>query len=231
MRPRPAGTGTRQSTRGPRGATIRRHATAIAVGAPVTARQGAGQPAVTSDRTLVVIAGDPEVAVALRERLDRAYVTVRDVDVESAPGGLDACLPWPWMVVGSVPEPGDAVLRTLRHHPILVCWLGPAPPDLPTHARRFDRFSGLAAAAVDALAAQVAGMRLAIGSGIALPGGALSRNAELEALVCNHPAPFALPPTRFRSAQRTLRDSHLGCRVASSATGVTLTLQPGRVAP
>nr|MDQ2959808.1 hypothetical protein [Candidatus Dormibacteraeota bacterium] len=167
---------------------------------PVTVGVRLGAAPSVRERALVVIGSDGEVAVALRERLDRARVTVVDAAPADALAALRACRPWPWMVVGTVSEPGQDVVADLRHRPILVLWLGQPPAGTPRHVRAFTRFSDLAGAAVGALAAEVAGIRLSIGSGVLLPNGEQHHNPELEALVSAHPHPFRLPRARFRTA-------------------------------
>jgi hypothetical protein len=163
-----------------------------------------GALAPESDRALVVVAPDGELAVGLRESLGRAWVVVKDARPDEAWTAVASCRPWPWMVVGAVPELPPQVAAVLDHHPVLVLWLGPAPSRLPAHSRGFSRFSMLAAAAALALDEEVAGMRLAVGAGVQLPGGRISRSAELQALVSAHPAGFALPVDTFHSAARTL---------------------------
>ena len=156
------------------------------------------------DRALFVLAPDGELAVGLRERLDRARVVVKDARPEEAPAMLASCRPWPWMVIGAVAEPPPEVTPALIRRPIIVCWLGPMPPGLPAHGRGYSRFSVLADAVEQALGREVAGMRLAVGAGVHLPGGRITSSAELQALVSAHPAGFDLPLAAFRSAGRAL---------------------------
>lgn len=156
------------------------------------------------DRALVVISADGELAVGLREHLDRVRVVVKDARPAEAGSALESCRPWPWMVVGNVTELASDVQSVLARHPVLVLWLGPLPRDLPPHARGLSRYSMLAGAASHALDGEVAGMRLAIGMGVELPGGRISRSASLQALVSAYPAGFDLPLMSFRSAARIL---------------------------
>lgn len=158
-----------------------------------------------SDRALVVISPDGEPAVGLRERLDRGRVVIKDARPWEARAALTSCRPWPWMVIGSVPELPDGVAELLDGHPVLVLWLGPAPQRLPAHSRSFPRFSALAVAAGEALEQEVGGMRLATGAGVLMPGKrGCSRNPELQALVSAHPGGFDLQLESFRSAARAL---------------------------
>jgi hypothetical protein len=156
-----------------------------------------------SDRALIVLAADGELAVGLREELSRAWVVVKDARPAEVWTAVASCRPWPWMLIGAVPElpPGGA---PMLRHPTLLYWLGPIPAGLPPHRRGFSRFTELATAVGEALDREVGGMRLAVGVGVQLPGGRVSDSAELQALVSADPAGFDLPLSRFRSANRLL---------------------------
>lgn len=157
-----------------------------------------------SARAILVIAATGELAVALRERIDRGLAVVRDVRPGEMSEGLGACRPWPWMVVGEVAQVSATVRATLCARPVLVFWRGAPPDGLPKHVRRFPSFSGLADAVAQALGASVAGLRLAPGVGVELPDGRISRSLELQALVGAHPHPFHLPRRAFGSGGRAL---------------------------
>jgi len=157
------------------------------------------------DRALVVISPDGELAVGLRERLGRGAVVIKDARPGEARLAVASCRPWPWMVIGAVPEVPEGIAEVLTSRPALVLWLEPVPPGLPAHRRSFPRFSALAAAASQALTNEVGGMRLAPGAGVLLPGiQGVSRNPELQALVSLHPAGFDLQLRTFRLAGRAL---------------------------
>jgi hypothetical protein len=164
------------------------------------------------DRALLVLSRDGELAVGLRERLERARVVVKDARPDEALTAVGSCRPWPWMLVGDVAELPPGVEAAAARHPILVLWLGPPPRVLPAHVRSFSRFSELADSAGRALDAEVDGMRLAIGAGVELPGGRLARSASLQALVSAHPAGFNLPLVTFTSAARALLGSAVRLR-------------------
>ena len=164
------------------------------------------------DRAMVVLSGDGELAVGLRERLDRTSVTVKDARAEEAESAMASCLPWPWAVVGAVPELPERAAEMTGLHPTLVLWLGPVPAGLPAHHRRFTRFSELAGAVEQALEQEVAGMRMSPGAGVRLPSGRLCTSGELQALVSAHPHGFALPASCFRSAARALVRADLPLR-------------------
>lgn len=164
-----------------------------------------------SDRTLLVLAGDGELAVALREQLDGGLILIKDARPGEAEHALASCRPWPWMLVGALPALPARVADSLRR-PVLVIWYGPSPLSLPTHARRFARFPQLLDAVRSALAGEVAGIRLAAGSGVDLPSGTHSRSAELQALVSAGSSGFDLPLATFRSAARVLARGRVPAR-------------------
>jgi len=156
------------------------------------------------NRTLVTVAPDGELAVGIRESVDRAWVVIKDARPEEAGSAVTSCLPWPWMVVGAGCELPGEIASVLALHPVIPLWLGAEPSGLPAHRRGFSRFSTLVAAIRLALAGEVGGMRLAAGAGVELPGGGISGNAELQALIAAHPSGFDLPLETFRAATRTL---------------------------
>jgi hypothetical protein len=156
-----------------------------------------------SERSLVVIDRGGELAVALRDRLDPALVVIKHAYPGEAPGVLRSCRPWPWMVVGVAPElpmEVDAVLGK----PVLAAWFGDRPAGLPPHARSFLRFADLVRWVDESLRSEVAGMHLAIGSGVDLPGGGHVRSAALEALISAGRSGLHLPLPSFRGAARAV---------------------------
>lgn len=155
-------------------------------------------------RTILVVGDEGEVAVALRDKVDRSYALIKDIRPAEMHDGFATCIPWPWMVVGSIANLPDGTADLFRDRPILVYWRGPAPNDLPGHTRSFDKFSDLATAVLTALTQEVAGMKMAIGLGVDLPDGDFARSAELQALVAGHPHAFDVPLDAFRSAARVL---------------------------
>lgn len=170
-------------------------------------------------RSVVVIADDGELAVALRGCVAREYALVRDVRPDEALAAMSACTPWPWMVAGAVDRLDAGAAAMLRRSPILTMWLGTPPDGLPAHARAFSRFRDLAAAVREALAARVAGMGLAVGHGVALPDGSVADAAALEALIAAYPAPLDLPLEAFRGAARLVRRRGVGWRPARGPGG------------
>ncbi len=173
------------------------------------------------ERTALVVGDDPELAVALRDRLDRAYVTVREVRTSEALVAVRACAPWPWMLIGDGAVPAEAVAE-LSGKPVLVVWRGEPPPGLPAHAVGAQRFAEVAAAVERALSAEVLGMRLAVGDGVVMPDGMHAGSAALEALVAAHPRPLFAATHHFRSAERTLSAHGVPLRPGRHGGGIAL---------
>jgi hypothetical protein len=168
---------------------------------------------------VLVISEDPELSVALRDRLDRAYVTVREVRAAEAEKAVRGCRPCPWMVVGAGSEVPDAVLPLLARRPTLLLWRGAPPRGLPPHTRGLERFSDLAAVAEAAISAEVGGMRLAPGGGITMPDAELATSAALEALVASHPRPVFAPARHFRNVAAALESHGVALRLARTGAG------------
>ncbi len=172
-------------------------------------------------RTLLAISDNGEIAVSIRDMVDRSYLVVRDVRPNEAEEGFHASLPWPWMVVGTTPTIPESIRNLMSHNPVLIAWYGaPLPEGLPSHAVALPTFRDLIGYINDCLEAQMAGMHLAIGLGVELPDGQLARSAELQALLSLAPASFDIPMTAFRSAQRILLAHHIEASVnRDPATG------------
>ncbi|HUZ69533.1 MAG TPA: hypothetical protein VMU65_07455 [Candidatus Saccharimonadales bacterium] len=161
-------------------------------------------------RSIVVITTDGELAVAIRETVPAGIAVVRDARPDDAAEVAGACLPWPWMVVGSTASLTPELASMLQTRPVLTLWLGAAPAGLPSHTARFDRHTPLLAAVEDACGAKVGDMRLAPGSGVDLGDGTLLRGATLDALIGAYPRGFALPSRTFRSAGAALARADAG---------------------
>jgi hypothetical protein len=197
--------------------TIRAHGLPLTVLTPPNASFPTAQ-----GRTILVLGGDPELATALRDRLDRAYVTVIEAGPADALGAMRSCRPWPWMAIGAGRAPGAEVVAEISRSPVLVVWRGAHPVGLPAHSIAATRFSEVVGAVEAALHADVGGVRLDIGGGLAMPGGAHSGNATLEALVAAHPRPLFLTPAHLRSAVRALSVHRVPLRPVRLAGGAVV---------
>ena len=155
-------------------------------------------------RAILVVTVDGELAVAVRERVPRGMAVVRDAREADADDIATACLPWPWMVVGSAVTVPSGLASIIRDRPVLTLWLGAPPAGLPGHARMFDRPAALLDAVALACCARVGELRLAPGNGVELRDGIMLRGATLEALVAAYPASIAVPARTSRSIAAAL---------------------------
>lgn len=167
----------------------------------------------------MLVIGDAELAVALRERLPRAYVTVVQLRTAEVAAAVPGFRPRPWLVIGSAPAMPDTVIRVLAQNPMLLFWRGHPPAGLPAHTRRFDLFSELASATELAVNAHVGGVRLAPGDGLTMPDGRHAGCAVLEALVGSHPRPLFVPGRCLRAATTVLQAHCVALRVDRTGAG------------
>ncbi len=170
-------------------------------------------------RTVLVVGEDPELPVALRDRLDRTYVTVSEISpTDAVLRGRDR----PWMVVGTGTAVAKPVLEMLAGGASLVMWRGSIPAGLPTHARSFERFSDLVEAIQGALGARVAGMRLAPGDGVTMPDGRHAANRTLEILVASHPHPVVAAARPLRGVAALLSSHRVPLHLERDRGGARL---------
>ena len=162
-------------------------------------------------RSIVVITTDGELAVAVRETVPAGIAVVRDARPDDAAEVAAACLPWPWMVVGSTDSVTPELALLLRTRPVLTLWLGVGAGGSSRHMQCVSTATRHCSRAVSrACTATVGGMRLAPGSGVELDDGALLRGATLDALVGAYPGGFALPSRTFRSVSAALSRAGAG---------------------
>ncbi len=170
-------------------------------------------------RTVLVIGEDAELAVALRDQLDRAYVTVCEVRPPEAEAAIRGCRPWPWMVVGTEAAVPAAALKLLAGRPTLVVWRGSPPPGLSTNARVVELFSELVETAQAAVGGTAGGMRLAPGGGVTMPDGRHVISPALEALVAIHPRGLFAAARHFRGVSDALESRGVPLRLARRGRG------------
>ena len=70
-------------------------------------------------RAILVVTVDGELAVAVRDAVPGGMAVVRDARSDDADDIAAACLPWPWMVVGSAVALTPALASVLRNRPVL----------------------------------------------------------------------------------------------------------------
>jgi hypothetical protein len=195
---------------------------------PAVLSRVAGRAALAAEgRLLLALGDDPELATALRDRLDRAFLTILEVRAGEQLAAIDACRPWPWMVVGSGAGVDPGVVAELAGRPSLVVWRGTAPSGLPAHTSLVTRFSDVVALVTTALGAEVAGIRLAVGGGVTAPDGEHVASAALESLVAGHPRPLQLAPHQVRAVSRTLLAHGVPLTPVRVAGGVVLARADG----
>lgn len=157
-------------------------------------------------RTLLVVSDRPHPWAFLRDRLPGDLVAVAWTRPDAAGAAAAGLGSPPWMLAGTGTAPA-AGLEAFRGRLFACRWIGPAPPGLPAPPVAREDWREVAADAERALAACLAGLRLAPGGGLVLPGGGfLPRLPELEALLSAHPdgLPAGVPDRRVRERMRRL---------------------------
>jgi hypothetical protein len=172
-------------------------------------------------RSIVVVSADGELAVAIRDRVDRELALVRDVRPDEALLAARACTPWPWLVVGGAGKAPADFAALLSRKPVIVLWHGKLAAGLPHHARSYHDVSDLLDAVDVAARHSVGGMRLAAHVGVLMPDGSTVRSPSLQALLSHHPRGFALGSQSFRSAARALSSHRVEWRPAQRRDGET----------
>jgi hypothetical protein len=173
-------------------------------------------------RTLLVVAEQPQLWAAIRDRLDPALALVRSARPADLGEVWERADPWPWLVVGAAREVPEALPELLAGRPIPVLWLrrpeGPLPPASHVHPT----WSSLAARLDGLAGACVFGLRFAPRRGIRTQDhDRIAQAPELEGLMAAHPG--GLP--RFedvRRARRAIARYELPCRLAADARTVRL---------
>jgi hypothetical protein len=172
-------------------------------------------------RTLVVVAEQPQLWAAIRDRLDPSLALVRNARPARLPEVWSRADPWPWLVVGAAREVPERLCALVADHPIPVLWLhqpeGVLPPGSVVHPS-WNRLAG----ELDALStAPVFGLRFAARRGVRADGGPVLQAPELEGLMAAHPR--GLPVFEgVQRVQRTIDRHALACQV--QLTGETVRL-------
>ena len=161
-------------------------------------------------RTLVVVAEQPQLWAAIRDRLDPALALVRN----ARPAQLDEVWaradPWPWLVVGAAREVPPGLLHLVAGLPIPVLWLRSPDGTLPRSAVVHPSWNRLAGE-LDALSTvPVFGLQFAPRRGVCTNGGRVVQAPELEGLMAAHPR--GLPGfAGVQRAQRAIERHSLPC--------------------
>jgi hypothetical protein len=158
-------------------------------------------------RTLVVIAEQPQLWAAIRDRLDPSLALVRNARPSQLADVWARADPWPWLVVGAAREVPDDLTELVADRPIPVLWLrepeGALPPCSFVHPS-WNRLAG----ELDALSSTpVFGLRFAPRRGVRSDGRPVVQAPELEGLMAAHPR--GLPA--FSGLTRVLRTIERHC--------------------
>jgi len=163
-------------------------------------------------RTLVVVAEQPQLWAAIRDRLDPSLALVRNARPTQLEEVWTRADPWPWLVVGAAREVPETLGALIADRPIPVLWLrepeGPLPASAVVHPS-WNRLAG----ELDALSTTpVFGLSFAPRRGVRANGGAVVQAPELEGLMAAHPR--GLPPFGgVQRLQRTIERHGLPCLV------------------
>jgi len=172
-------------------------------------------------RTLVVIAEQPALWAAIRDRLEPTLALVRNARPAQLGDVWSRADPWPWLVVGAAREVPATLPRLIADRPIPVLWLRQPDGVLPAGTIVHPSWNRLAGE-LDALSvAPVFQLQFAPRRGIRTNGGPVVQSPELEGLMAAHPR--GLP--QFDGVQRLQRaiDRHsLPCRLEVDGQGVRL---------
>ncbi|MDQ6771410.1 MAG: hypothetical protein M3024_00225 [Candidatus Dormibacteraeota bacterium] len=178
-------------------------------------------------RTVLAVTDLPHAWALLRDRIDPAMAAVLWARPEQLAGAVAGLETGPWVLAGDVSELPEAALEALRGRLFAVHWVGQHPPGLTFEPVRHDTWPGLATEVERLTHVLLAGLRLAPGCGLALPGGVfLGRTAPLEGLLAAHPDGLAIADGRrlgraVRGAMAAVERHGLPVRVVR---------EPGRIA-
>jgi hypothetical protein len=177
-----------------------------------------------------VVAEQPQLWAAIRDRLDPSLALVRNARPAQLEDVWSRADPWPWLVVGAAREVPEQLARLLADRPIPVLWLRPPAGVLPPGCAVHPSWNRLAGE-LDALSlAPVFGLRFAPRRGVRAATGPVVQAPELEGLMAAHPR--GLPPfTGVHRVQRTIDRHALPCQLDVDGELVRLRAAPEPAAP
>jgi len=178
-------------------------------------------------RTVLVVAEQPQLWGAIRDRVDPSLALVRSARPDRLGEMWARADPWPWLVVGAATRVPDQLGELLAGRPVPVRWLRQPEGVLPAGCVVHPTWASLARG-LDAIAGAAAGcgLRFAPRRGVRTPGGAhLDRVPELEGLMAAHPGGLAPFPGLAR-ARRALDRHRLPCRLSEGGGLVRLVEAP-----
>ena len=159
-----------------------------------------------------MVAEQPQLWAAIRDRLDPALALVRNARPTQLEEVWSRADPWPWLVVGAAREVPETLGALIADRPIPVLWLREPEGALPASAVVHPSWNRLAGE-LDALSTMpVFGLSFAPRRGVRANGGAVVQAPELEGLMAAHPR--GLPPFGgVQRVQRTIERHGLPCLV------------------
>jgi len=159
-----------------------------------------------------VIAEQPQLWGAIRDRLDPSLALVRNARPGQLADVWSRADPWPWLVVGAAREVPEPLGALVAGRPIPVLWLREPEGTLPAGTIVHPSWNRLAGE-LDALStAPVFGLRFAPRRGVRVDGGPVVQAPELEGLMAAHPRGLPAFPGAQR-IQRTVERHRLPCQV------------------
>jgi hypothetical protein len=166
-------------------------------------------------RTLVVVAEQPQLWAAIRDRLDPSLALVRNARPAQLEEVWSRADPWPWLVVGAALEVPESLSALVADLPIPVLWLRRPDGALPAGTIVHPSWNRLAGE-LDALSTTpVFGLSFAPRRGVRANGGTVVQAPELEGLMAAHPR--GLPPFGgLQRVQRAIERHALPCLVQIS---------------
>lgn len=173
-------------------------------------------------RTLLVIAEQPQLWAAIRDRLDPSLALVRSARPAQLLDVWSRADPWPWLVVGAAPEVPEPLPGLVAGKPIPVHWFRRPSGLLPPGSVVHDSWASLAGR-LDALTSSpVCGLRYAPRRGVrAGLRDHVGDAPEIEGLMAAHP--LGLPAfDHLRHARRTIERHGLPVRLAVDGGTVRL---------
>jgi hypothetical protein len=173
-------------------------------------------------RTLLVVAEQPQLWAAIKDRLDGELALVRHARPVQLAEVWRRADPWPWLIVGAARHVPEDLPTLLAGKPIPVLWLGRPEGPLPPLAAVLPSWRDLSGELDRLGSASVFGLAFAPRRGLRDGDrGYIGQAPELEGLLAAHPR--ALP--RFetiRRARRTIERHALDCRLHVSDGSVQL---------
>lgn len=177
-----------------------------------------------------MIAEQPQLWAAIRDRLDPSLALVRNARPSQLAEVWARADPWPWLVVGAAREVPEELDELVADRPIPVLWLRQPHGALPASSVVHPSWNRLAGE-LDALSSTpVFGLRFAPRRGVRTDGRPVVQAPELEGLMAAHPR--GLPAfSGLTRVQRAIERHCLPCSVRRAGGTVRLEAPAAQAAP